>query len=220
MSHATYTETRTIPLNELTPYPGNARRGNVNVILDSLRRNAQYRSLVVRQNDDNTLTVLAGNHTLQALQVHGAGPCDTNPETCGICHGQPWQPSARCELLTCDDNTAWRINLVDNRAPETGDYDTDALTELFAEHDDYDGTGYTEEDVQLLTAPPPTLDELADDYGDPQEDDFWPVLKIKISPDDRDTFYALTTNCHDTNDDAERFRHLLNRARSSPDPTP
>lgn len=225
MTQATYIRTEHVALTDLNPFPGNAKRGDVPLILQSLRRNGQYRALVVRQLDDGRLVVLAGNHTMQALASHGPGPCTERVQSggeerpCGICQNEPWEPGARCEIVTCDDDTARRINLVDNRSSEKGDYDRDALAELLSYlEDDYDGTGYTDADVQLLIAPPPSLEELADTYGDPEDDDLWPVLKFRVSPETRDTFYGLTINCPNPNDDAERFRYLLDRARTAQDP--
>lgn len=169
---ATYQRTDTIPLDELTPYPGNAKRGNTDVILESLRRNSQYRSLVVREIENGPLIVLAGNHTMKALAAHGAGDCGetvTNPrgETrpCGVCDNDPaWALAARCEIVACDDATARRINLADNRTSELGTYDNEALAELLTytrEDDDLGGTGYTEEQVEdlLATAAAPAWSE-------------------------------------------------------------
>lgn len=133
---ATYQRTADIPLDELTPFPGNAKRGDVEQIRASLRRNGQYRSLVVREIPDGPLIVLAGNHTMQALATEG-------------------HPTARCEIVHCNEDTARRINLADNRTAELGAYDNDALAELLSYlDDDYDGTGYTEEDVEALITPP------------------------------------------------------------------
>lgn len=222
-SQATYLRTVNVPLEELSQFPGNAKRGQVPTILDSLRRNGQYRSLIARQTDDG-LVVLAGNHTMQALDLHGPGPCGKpvktphGERTCAICHEQTWQPGARVEIVTCDDATARRVNLVDNKSADDGQYDRDALTELLSYMDgDLGGTGYTDADVQLLVAPPLSLEELADTYGDPEADDFWPVLKFKVSPELRDAFYGLTINCPNPNDDSERFRYLLDRASNAPD---
>lgn len=129
---AVYLRTADIPLDELTPFPGNAKRGDVDVIRESLRRNGQYRSLVVREVEHGPLVVLAGNHTLQALAGEG-------------------RTVARCEVIRCDDHTARRINLADNRTADLGTYDTDALVELLSYlDDDYDGTGYTQEDIDFL----------------------------------------------------------------------
>lgn len=133
---AEYVRTADIPLDELTPFPGNAKQGDVQSIRASLRRNGQYRSLVVQEVENGPLIVLAGNHTMQALKAEGA-------------------TVARCEVVHCDDMTARRINLVDNRAAELGGYDLDALAELLSYLDgDLDGTGYTQADIDQLIDPP------------------------------------------------------------------
>ena len=142
---AKWLETRDVRLSELTRYPGNARRGNVEEIRKSIRRHGQYRSLVVRSHDGKYV-ILAGNHTRDALEAEGF---DT----------------ARCELIECDDAEARRITLADNKIgelpdPDTGErYDGDALAELLSSLDgDFDGTGWTEEDL---------ADLLAEDEPDP-----------------------------------------------------
>lgn len=136
---AKWLATKEVRLDELTRFPGNARRGNVGEIRKSIRRHGQYRSLVVRSHD-GTLTVLAGNHTADALEAEG-------------------RESARCELIECSDDEARRINAADNRLgelpdPETGQrYDDEALAELLAALDgDFDGTGWTQEDLDALLA--------------------------------------------------------------------
>ncbi|WP_327385051.1 hypothetical protein [Streptomyces sp. NBC_01207] len=167
-TQATYLRTDTVPLRLLTPFPGNAKRGEVPVILDSLRRNGQYRGLVVREIPNGPLIVLAGNHTAQALDSHGRGPCsftftvDGEERPCGICHGEDWEPAARCEVYVCDDGTARRINLVDNKSADLGSYDRDALAELLSYlNEDYAGTGYTEGEVMGIVhaLPPQDVDE-------------------------------------------------------------
>lgn len=154
MTTATYQRTTTIPIDELTPFPGNAKRGDVQTIRASLRRNGQYRSLVVREVEHGALIVLAGNHTLQALAAEG-------------------HTEARCEIVHCDDATARRINLADNRSAELGEYDKDALAELLSYlDDDYEGTGYTEAYVQALITPPADIEEALapDDFPAFDED--------------------------------------------------
>lgn len=150
MTTATYITTRDVPLDELTPFPGNAKRGDVQTIRASLCRNGQYRSLVVREIPNGPLIVLAGNHTLQALAAEG-------------------HATARCEIVVCDDATARRINLADNRSAELGTTDNDALAELLSYLDgDYEGTGYTDDDVAALIIPaqPPTDEDTPPDDPD------------------------------------------------------
>jgi DNA modification methylase len=129
--------TREIAIADLTRFPGNARRGNTGEIRKSIRRHGQYRAIVVRSHDGH-LTILAGNHTADALAAEG-------------------HETARCELIECSDDEARRINAADNRLgelpdPETGErYDDEALAELLASFDgDFDGTGWTEDDLETL----------------------------------------------------------------------
>lgn len=131
---ARYVETRNVSLADLTPFPGNARRGNVALIAESIERNGQYRSLVVRQTGDGTLIVLAGNHTLQSLARMG-------------------RETARCEIVLCDDATATRINLVDNKAADDGDYDEAALAALISTlGGDLEGTGFSDDEAAQVAA--------------------------------------------------------------------
>lgn len=160
-SGTTYIGTRDIPTTDLTPYPGNAKHGDVNAIRGSLRRNGQYRSLVVQSAPDGRQIVLAGNHTLQALILEG-------------------HPTARCEIVECDDQTARRINLADNRTADLGGYDTDALVELLSYLDnDYEGTGYTQKDIDALIEP---YDQPPEE-GDADTDDTEPVWGVLIECD-------------------------------------
>lgn len=155
-----YRETVDVPLNKLARFPGNARRGDVDRIRESIRRHGQYRALVVRDTGDG-LVILAGNHTFDAIKAEGHG-------------------SARCEIIECTDDEARRINLADNRLSEIGSQDLDALAELLSYlDDDYEGTGYTEADVERLLTPP-NVEELdpvlpgADTVSEPPKD---PVTK-------------------------------------------
>lgn len=190
---AVYIGTRDIPTEQLVPFPGNAKHGDVHAIRASIERSGQYRSLVVRETNGQ-LVVLAGNHTLQALILAG-------------------HPTARCEIIHCNDTTARRINLADNRTADLGDYDRDALAELLSYLDgDYKGTGYTDEDVAALIAPPLTLEELAD-LAAPGDDD-WPLLRMRVPPHVRDDFHALTRDAG-SDDDSTRFQHLIRLAQSA-----
>jgi len=144
----TYVTTKDIPLGQLHPFPGNANVGNVGMIRESLRANGQYRSLIVRD-VDGTLIVLAGNHTMMGMTEEG------------------WL-TGRCEVYTCDDATAARINIADNRIPEFSHRDDDALSVILRSLDDLTGTGFDADDaiVRRLLAEPVT----ADDFTPPDTD--------------------------------------------------
>lgn len=131
-----YLDTKMVPLDQLTPFPGNARRGKVDVIKESITKNGQYRSLVVREIKDGPLIVLAGNHTMTAIGELGGS-------------------QARCEIIECDDETARRINLVDNRSNDLAEDDDDALADLMrALTEGAEGTGYTAEQLKAYTDEP------------------------------------------------------------------
>lgn len=157
---AIFVTVRDIPLGELARFPGNARRGDVGAIRASLRRHGQYRSLVVRDTG-SALVVLAGNHTRDALDAEGLA-------------------SARCEVITCTDDEARRINLADNRLAELGGYDDADLAALLEGLDgDFDGTGWAQDDLDALLAEEPEgrtdPDDAPDVPGEPvtKPGDLW-----------------------------------------------
>ena len=137
---------RDIDINQLTFFPGNARRGQLDEIRKSVRRLGQYRSVVVRViNEPPALVVLAGNHTVQAMRAEG-------------------HQTAHCGLIRCTDDEARRVNLGDNKLSDIATDDPDALAELLSYLDeDYEGTGWTPEDVGKLIDPP--------DFGAVPEDE-------------------------------------------------
>jgi ParB-like chromosome segregation protein Spo0J len=152
--------TEPVSLEDLEPFPGNARRGNVDLILDSLRANGQYKPLTVRRHGE-TMTILAGNHTFLALLRHEeddrAGCADwelSNDRPCQLCIAvDKDDPTALAHLIECDDATARRINVVDNRAADVGDYDQQALDAILATFDgDLVGTGFAVSDAELFAA--------------------------------------------------------------------
>ncbi|HLP97611.1 MAG TPA: DNA modification methylase [Sideroxyarcus sp.] len=125
------TEVVQVPLPDLHLYPGNARRGDVSAIAESLARNGQFRPIVV---DADRMQILAGNHTFLAAQSLG-----WESVACVFLHG-----------LTEDD--AARIVLADNRLNDLADYDDDALAALLNSLPDFDGTGYTSQAVDDILA--------------------------------------------------------------------
>jgi ParB-like chromosome segregation protein Spo0J len=159
--------TEPVSLEDLEPFPGNARRGDVDMILGSLRANGQYKPLTVRRKGD-AMTILAGNHTFLALLRHEeddrAGCADwelSHDRPCQLCIAvDKDDPTALAHLIECDDATATRINLVDNRVADVGDYDQAALAALLAVlEDDLVGTGYAVSEADLFTAGEDTADE-------------------------------------------------------------
>lgn len=121
-----------VPVDQLNPYPGNARRGDMGALINSLETHGQYKPITVRA---KTNEVLAGNHTLHAARELGWG-------------------DVAATFVDVDDDTAARIVLVDNRTSDLADYDNEALTDLLNEvagnEMGLEGTGYTDEDLEML----------------------------------------------------------------------
>jgi ParB-like chromosome segregation protein Spo0J len=136
-----------VPVSSLSYYPGNPRRGNVAMIAESLKVNQQYKPLVAQR---STGFVLAGNHTLQAALSLGYERIDV-------------------VFLDCDDVTAKRIVLVDNKSADAATYSTDDLAALLAKVEDFAGTGYTTDDLaRLSTDLPPEFPRLDPDAPGPE----------------------------------------------------
>jgi ParB-like chromosome segregation protein Spo0J len=169
-----------VPIDSVVPYYKNPRRGDVEMIKESLEVNGQYRPIFVNK---GTLTgrpneILGGNHTWQAAFELG------------------WEQIA-ATWLDVDDATAERLVVIDNRANDKAWYDEAELLgvlESIATNDPtLGGTGFTVDDLSDLTAKlnPPSMDELADLYGEPTVKDTWPTLRLPLPKTLHDRTLAL-----------------------------
>jgi len=153
-------ERRRVPLTDLAPWPGNARQGDVDAVRESLRTHGQYRPLVVQK---QTMRVIAGNHTLRALEAEG-------------------RSHALIDVLDVSDEQAARINLVDNRSQDLASYDNQALAaQLASLGGDLDGTGYDQQ----------AYDALIDSLGDMTPDDGDEVLEPPADEDEHSNQYGV-----------------------------
>jgi ParB-like chromosome segregation protein Spo0J len=117
-------------LTKLKPYPNNPRRGDLHVLVESLTTHGQYKPIVVQL---STNYILAGNHTFKAAKQLG------------------WKKIA-VTYIDCDDQTAKRIMLADNRTTDLASYDEIGLYELLDALPDLQGTGFTQTDIDELDA--------------------------------------------------------------------
>lgn len=137
------TQTRITKLNF---YPGNARRGDIDLIADSLKINGQYKPIVVNRGThapDLANTILAGNHTVMGAQRLGWTNIDVH-----------W--------VDVDADTARRIVLVDNKSNDASTYDLSELVELVGDGP-LAGTGFTQDELDAMLE---TMDGAADDLDD------------------------------------------------------
>lgn len=119
-----------VKIDAIKPFPGNARKGNVEMLRESLRVHGQYRPLVVQE---STGYILAGNHTWEAMRENGESEVDIG-------------------IIDVDDDKAKKIVLVDNRSNDVAEYDDKALADLLAEIPDLEGTGFTRLDLDAMIA--------------------------------------------------------------------
>ena len=115
------------PISELRFYPGNARRGDIDLIAESLSKLGQYKPIVVNKDG----TILAGNHTVMAAQRLGWETIDVH-------------------RVDVDDDTAKRIVLVDNASNDKSTYDVEDLVNLLTELPTLEATGFTRDEVDQL----------------------------------------------------------------------
>lgn len=173
-----------VPVTGLKPYGENPRRGNIDVIVESLTHHGQYRPIVVRA---KTFEVLAGNHTLAAAKELG------------------WTEIAATFVDVTDDEAA-RIVLVDNRSADLGTYDDEVLAQLLSNLPDLDGTGFDADDLATLLAlqDPPVRDVDLGTALAEADASAWPWVHCQLDPETYALFAAL-----DGDDDAAKLTALL-----------
>ena len=141
-----------VPVDRITTHPDNARRGNMEVIRESIRANGFYGVCVVQR---STARILVGNHRYRAAIEEGL---------------------TEVPIVWVDksDEEARRLLLVDNRSTDLAVYDDEALVALLTAHADdggWTGTGWDDGDLTVLldsVAPPLTPPKsLADSFGVP-----------------------------------------------------
>ncbi len=147
-----------VALINLKPYPNNPRKGNVDLIVESLEAYGQYKPITVNK---RTGEILAGNHTYEAAMKLG------------------WEKIA-VSYVDVDNATAAKIVAIDNRTSDKGTYDTEMLLKLLDEMPDLSATGYGQEDYDDLLAllDEETTPEIAADTV------FSPIFGTGENPDD------------------------------------
>jgi ParB-like chromosome segregation protein Spo0J len=118
-----------VPLRGLKPHPLNARRGNLDLIEESLGIHGQYSPIVITQ--DNV--ILAGHHVVKAARRLKWSKIDA-------------------VRVTVTDEQALGILLADNRTTDLATYDNPALLNVLAGLPDLKGTGFGQADIDTLNA--------------------------------------------------------------------
>jgi len=124
------------PINKMVPLPGNPRKGDIGAIIVSYRTFGQVRPIVVKDNDDGTATIIAGNHQVEACKQLG------------------WTEMAVIRF-DGDNPKAIAYALADNRTNELGSVDSDSLFELLDQVSDeyselFDGMGWDDFEISVI----------------------------------------------------------------------
>ncbi|KJF21946.1 DNA modification methylase [Rhodococcus sp. AD45-ID] len=135
--------TRDLNINDLRPHPQNPNRGDVEALTTSLNTFGQYRAIVALTDG----TILAGHHLWKAARANG-------------------HTTIRVEVIDCDEQTARKILIADNRLADLGPgVDPELLLTVLNDLDILDGSGYNADDLALLeqTINPPEPNTDPDD---------------------------------------------------------
>jgi len=184
-----------VPIMELREFPNNPRRGDVDLLVESLGYHGQYRPIVANR---RTSEVLAGWHTLKAARKLG------------------WQNIA-VTWVDVDPITARRIVLADNRLTDLANYDDTALLDLLMMLENLEGTGFNHDDlIKLESIVTGELEENLTPKENPleeEEEDF--KIKIQINKYkwevEYDPFFMWKTDLLDQNNNSKDVVALVVR---------
>lgn len=131
----------TVPTKDLNVYYKNARRGDVDLIMESMKHNGVYKPLVVNRGTKTGRPneVLCGNHSLMAIRRLA----DENPQD------ERWQ-TVDVYVIDVDEDQAKRTVLVDNASNDKSTYDVEDLVNLLTELPTLEATGFTRDEVDQL----------------------------------------------------------------------
>lgn len=158
-------------IENLKFFPGNARRGDVDLIAESLAKLGQFRPIVVNKGNlckKYANTILGGNHTTKAALQLGWTHIDVH-----------W--------VDVDEDTAKRIVLVDNSSNDKADYDVQELVELANSLPDLEATGFTDDELDAMLE---SLSEQFDDPTPPEEEETFGLVVECDDREERDTLKA------------------------------
>jgi len=113
-----------VDIDMLVPLETNARKGDVGAIMASYSKFGQLKPIVAVMNDDETCTVIAGNHQLEAAKQLG------------------WQQIA-VAIVDLDSEEALAFSLADNRISDLGDTDESILLDILSQNVSLDEDFYS-----------------------------------------------------------------------------
>lgn len=199
---------------ELAPADRNPKAHDLATLQASIDRFGFVEPVVL---DERTERLVSGHGRTEVLAAAEAAGLDA-PEGIKASRGG-WAIPVIRGWASADDDEAEAYIITANAVGE-GLWERDLLAEMLAAVAEspagLTGTGFDDHylaDLLASLAPPPSLDDLSDEHGDPDSSDFWPVLRGKVSPDLHERFLAATEPAG--NELADQLTWLLDLAESA-----
>ena len=172
-------EVEIIPLDSIQPDDRNANKGSERgtyMIRRSLEKLGAGRSILLDKNG----RIIAGNKTAES-----AADVGLDDVIVVRTNGRQLVAVMR-EDLDLDDpaGMARELAYADNRTGQVSlDWDAGVLAEDIAGGVDLSDWFHGFEIEGITGGDTPDLDDLENEYGDPGERDFWPFIRVQVSPD-------------------------------------
>lgn len=170
-----------VPLAEILRAPRNPKTHATQVIAESVSR---FGVVELPALDERTGRLVAGHGRLDDwVARYTAG--DEPPDGVRKADDGGWLVPVNRGWASRSDADAEAYLVVSNRSTELGGWDTEELAQTLADLKDeglLEFTGYDDGDLDdlLKLQAAPDLDLLADDIGEPHEDDGWVVVRAKV----------------------------------------
>lgn len=181
-----------LPLSDLIPNPSNPKDHDLDVIDSSVGRFGFVEPIVV---DGRTGKIISGHGRTQALSAMEARG-ETPPEGITVDSEGKWLIPTVTGWSSRTDTEASAALIALNRATELGGWVDESLLDLLDDLGDEDhaflGVGYTEEDREALRTyldreegvhETRDLDDLAEEFGEPTEEDSLVRVVLRLPKD-------------------------------------
>jgi len=203
-----------VPIDEL-PEDDRNPKAHADAELDaSLERHGFVEPHVV---DDRTGRLLAG-HGRKAALIRRRDAGKPAPRRIRVDEDGRWLAPVVHGVESIDDDDAAALLVTLNELTIAGGYNPDPLATLLAglrDRDGLAGTGFTTErvnDLLLSMGPPPSLEDLARERGPSNDEDFWPTLRFKVSPELKARYEQVVEKAKLSGNDTEQFAYLVDTA--------
>ncbi len=198
-----------VRLDEIKPDPDNPKDHDLGALAQSLERFGFVAPMGINEVTGYLLWGHGRWEELVSLRRLGSAV----PDGIKVADDGMWlAPVVRGIHLPEPEGTAYVIT--DNRQVELGGWNEQQLikTLIRVNRDSgLEGTGYDGDDLDALIVVhgnPPDLDELEDKWGDPDDEEFWPLIRLKVAPDTYEHYVQLIAG-YPGKSEGEQFGELL-----------